>query len=262
MADPFDAALDLLRRLPPSRTSASVAALASLRPDLTEDLLESVDVPLATKRCRQTGRDFLCCDYNRDGDSWRSPWSNAFEPPLEGGAGGADGDGGVRPGERVRAMEVAANEAFEVYRELYYEGGVASCYFWDVEGGFAGCVLLKKGEIRGCASRRGLTQAVAPAGKTEGSWDSIHVFEVQDRARRAHYKLTSTVILNLGTDSEGLSEMDLSGNMVRQVEQDMPVEDDSSHVANIGRVSELAMSGLTDETVGRGYGAEDEESAA
>jgi capping protein beta len=79
---------------------------------------------------------------------------------------------------------------------------------------------------------------VAPAGKTEGSWDSIHVFEVQDRARRAHYKLTSTVILNLGTDSEGLSEMDLSGNMVRQVEQDMPVEDDASHVANIGRLVE------------------------
>jgi capping protein beta len=260
MADPFDAALDLLRRLPPSRTSASVSALAALRPDLAEDLLESVDVPLTARRCRQTGRDFLCCDYNRDGDSWRSPWSNAFEPPLEGGGGG-DGDGGVRPGERVRAMEVAANEAFEVYRELYYEGGVASCYFWDVEGGFAGCVLLKKGERLSCrwAEADG---AVAPAGKTEGSWDSIHVFEVQDRARRAHYKLTSTVILNLGTDSEGLSEMDLSGNMVRQVEQDMPVEDDNSHVANIGRVSGVPGEGLLTEAVGRGHGAEDEEPAA
>jgi capping protein beta len=31
--------------------------------------------------------------------------------------------------------------------------------------------------------------------------------------------------------------MDLSGNMVRQVEVDMPVEDESSHIANIGRVS-------------------------
>jgi len=76
------------------------------------------------------------------------------------------------------------------------------------------------------------------------------VFEVQDRARRAHYKLTSTVILNLGTASEGLSEMDLSGNMVRQVEQDMPVEDDNSHVANIGRLvedMELKMRNLLQE---------------
>ena len=62
------------------------------------------------------------------------------------------------------------------------------------------------------------------------------MFEAQDRARRAHYKLTSTVILNLGTDSENLGNMDLSGNMVRQIEVDLPVEDDCSHVANIGRV--------------------------
>jgi capping protein (actin filament) muscle Z-line, beta len=80
---------------------------------------------------------------------------------------------------------------------------------------------------------------VSPNSKQAGSWDSIHVFEAQDRARRAHYKLTSTVILNLGTDGESLGSMDLSGNMVRQVEVDLPVEDESSHVANIGRVSVL-----------------------
>lgn len=40
---------------------------------------------------------------------------------------------------------MAANEAFEVYRELYYEGGVGSTYFWDLDDGFAGVVLLKKG---------------------------------------------------------------------------------------------------------------------
>jgi capping protein beta len=52
----------------------------------------------------------------------------------------------------------------------------------------------------------------------------------------SHYKLTSTVILNLGTDTDVLGNMDLSGNMVRQVEQDMAVEDDNSHVINIGKV--------------------------
>ena len=49
------------------------------------------------------------------------------------------------PGERVRKMEVKANEAFDVYRELYYEGGVSSVYFWNLDDGFAGVVLLKKG---------------------------------------------------------------------------------------------------------------------
>jgi capping protein beta len=60
-------------------------------------------------------------------------------------------------------LEIAANEAFDTYREMYavslhltmnylilivtryYEGGVSSVYLWDLEdGGFAGVVLLKK----------------------------------------------------------------------------------------------------------------------
>lgn len=51
------------------------------------------------------------------------------------------------PSERVRKMEIRANEAFDVYRELYYEGGVSSVYFWNLDDGFAGVVLLKKGML-------------------------------------------------------------------------------------------------------------------
>jgi hypothetical protein len=43
-------------------------------------------------------------------------------------------------------MEVKANEAFDIYRELYYEGGVSSVYLWNLDDGFAGVVLLKKCE--------------------------------------------------------------------------------------------------------------------
>ena len=118
------------------------------------------------RRCKQTGRDYLLCDYNRDGDSYRSPWSNRFDPPLADDNDGshhsghsAVGLGGVGPGginegagegaipnERVRKMEIKANEAFDIYRELYYEGGVSSVYFWNLDDGFAGVVLLKKGK--------------------------------------------------------------------------------------------------------------------
>lgn len=111
-------------------------AIASVVPDLTEDLLSSVDQPLEIRRCPKSNRDYLLCDYNRDGDSYRSPWSNEFDPPL---------DDGTVPSERVRKLEVAANEAFDVYRELYYEGGAGSVYFWDLDDGFAGVILLKKG---------------------------------------------------------------------------------------------------------------------
>lgn len=54
----------------------------------------------------------------------------------------------------------------------------------------------------------------------------------------AHYKLTSTVILQLGSAAESLGSMNLSGNLTRQVEQDMPVENDASHVANVGKLVE------------------------
>ncbi|EKD19187.1 uncharacterized protein L3040_009371 [Drepanopeziza brunnea f. sp. 'multigermtubi'] len=242
--DQFDSALDLLRRLDPKHTSTHLNSLISLVPSLTEDLLSSVDQPLTIARCRKTGRDYLLCDYNRDGDSYRSPWSGEFESPLGGsGLGGVDSEGnndgageGAVPSERVRAMEVRANEAFDVYRELYYEGGVSSVYLWNLDDGFAGVVLLKK--------------VAAPSSKSEGSWDSIHVFEAVDRARTAHYKLTSTVILSLSTSTAELGDMDLSGNMTRQIESTLPVDDDVSHIANIGKLvedMELKMRNLLQE---------------
>jgi capping protein beta len=81
--------------------------------------------------------------------------------------------------------------------------------------------------------------AATPGTNTEGVWDSIHVFEAIERGRTTHYKLTSTVILSLSTNVEGtVGDMDLSGNMTRQVEQDLPVENDDSHIANVGRLVE------------------------
>lgn len=230
--DQFERALDLLRRLEPKHVTTHLNSIISLVPSLTEELLASVDQPLAIARCQKTGRDYLLCDYNRDGDSYRSPWSGEFENSLGGtGHGGIDDDGnnqgageGAVPSERVRKMEIKANEAFDVYRELYYEGGVSSVYFWNLDDGFAGVVLLKK--------------VATPAAKSQGTWDSIHVFEAVDRARTAHYRLTSTINLYLSTGSEILGDMDLSGNMTRHVETDLQVENDSSHIINIGKLVE------------------------
>lgn len=87
-------------------------------------------------------------------------------------------------------------------------------------------------------------------GSSEGVWDSIHVFEAIERGRSTHYKLTSTVILTLSSAGGNLGELDLSGNMTRQVEQDLPVENDDSHIANVGRLvedMELKMRNLLQE---------------
>ena len=108
MADPrLLASLDLMRRMPPSRMEASLegtrhaatrffsrgtphhgrvdaahrerlcvhwlpacAELVDLAPDLTDDLLNTVDQPLQTAKDAQANV-YLLCDYNRDGDSYR-----------------------------------------------------------------------------------------------------------------------------------------------------------------------------------------------
>ncbi|KAF9897367.1 hypothetical protein BX616_005726, partial [Lobosporangium transversale] len=144
-----------------------------------------------------------------------SPWSNKFTPPL------ADA---TYPSARLRKLEISANDAFDAYRELYFEGGVSSVYFWDLSPGFAGVVLIKK---VGDGARR-----------MKGAWDSIHVFEVQEKNRNSHYRLTSTVMLHMVTNKPDLGHMNLSGSMTRQAEQDYVVDDPSMHVANIGRMVE------------------------
>lgn len=45
------------------------------------------------------------------------------------------------PSERLRKLELDANNAFDRYRDMYFEGGVSSVYFWDLEHGFAGELL-------------------------------------------------------------------------------------------------------------------------
>ncbi|CAH1239354.1 CAPZB [Branchiostoma lanceolatum] len=213
----LDCALDLMRRLPPQQIEKNLSDLIDLVPNLCEDLLSSVDQPLKIARDKQIGKDYLLCDYNRDGDSYRSPWSNVYDPPLPDGA---------MPSERLRKLEIEANNAFEQYRDMYFEGGVSSVYLWDLDHGFAGVILIKKA---GDGSK-----------KIKGCWDSIHVIEVQEKSsgRSAHYKLTSTAMLWLQTNKQGSGTMNLGGSLTRQMESDSNVNESSPHIANIGKMVE------------------------
>jgi len=213
----LDCALDLMRRLPPQHIEKNLSDLIDLVPELCEDLLSSVDQPLKIARDKTHGKDYLLCDYNRDGDSYRSPWSNSYDPPL---------DDGAVPSDKLRKLEVDANNAFEQYREMYYEGGVSSVYLWDLDHGFAGVILIKKA---GDGSK-----------KIRGCWDSIHVVEVQEKSggRNAHYKLTSTAMLWLQTNKDSSGMMNLGGSLTRQTETDCSIGESTPHIVNIGRMVE------------------------
>jgi len=68
----LNSALNLMRRMPPSSVENSLAGLIELAPDLTDDLLNHVDQPLKVKKDTVKNQEFVLCDYNRDGDSFRS----------------------------------------------------------------------------------------------------------------------------------------------------------------------------------------------
>ena len=137
-ADVVNSCLNIMRRMPPSDIEINLSGLLNLLPELTDDLLQRVDQPLQIGIDEKNQRKYIKCDYNRDGDSYRSPWSNEFFPPI---------DDGFKPPDNLRELELQANQVFDAYRQLYFEGGVSSVYFWELdEQSFAGCFLVKKGK--------------------------------------------------------------------------------------------------------------------
>lgn len=165
------------------------------------------------------GRDFLCCDFNASDDApgaHRSPWSGQFfKAGAELGAAAVEVAGHTPLPDKLRRLEVEANEVWDAYRTLYYEGGVSSVYLWEGEGGleqgFAGAFLIKK--------EGGKRMSRSDA----GAWDAIHVVEVTEPAPggdgKATYTLTSTVMLYLRTSDKSGGDFSLAGHITRQAEK-------------------------------------------
>jgi len=214
-------ALNLTRRMPPSSIENSLAGLIELVPDLTDELLNHVDQPLKVRKDPKTNQEYILCDYNRDGDSFRSPWSNQYYPPL---------DDGFLPSDRVRKLEVECNKIFDVYRKQYFEGGYSSVYLFETEDsdgrGFGACFLIHKDVVD------------KSKGLEKGWWDSIHVFEVSahDKKTMFNYKLTTTVMVSMGLKDERTGLVDLSGSMTKQDERRLPVDEreGQTHIMNLG----------------------------
>jgi len=218
-----------MRRMAPSTIENSLAGLCELAPDLTDDLLNNVDQPLSIEQDSKASRKFISCDYNRDGDSFRSPWSNTYFPP-------ADGDA-LLPSKYLRGLEIDANKIFDIYRKMYFEqGSYSSVYFFSIEGcsdeskGFGACWLIHK-------------DVEAKEGSLKkGWWDSTHVFQVnQARGDNFEYKLTSTVMISMVMEDRTMGSSDLSGSMNKQRNETKAVkskEKEADHLINMGTMIE------------------------
>ena len=70
-------------------------------------------------------------------------------------------------------------------------------------------------------------------GAPTGAWDSIHVFEASERGRTAHYKLTSTVMLHLVTQSKTERE----GNEKVKGEESAATADENGFAPGTGSIT-------------------------
>lgn len=223
----LEAALDLMQRMPPAKIEHSLSGLLNLVPEETDDLLQRIDQPLQTEMDPENGKQFLLCDYNRDGDSYRSPWSNKYVAQE----GGDDIQDGLTPSEQLRSLEVLVNDIFALYVDQYYgKTALSSVYCWDLDDGdgFASCWLVKKS-----AEAAGYTKS--------GNWDSIHVMEAKKRPQGGNaytYRLTSTVMIQLDASGDKLGNVNLSGSLIRQAEKNLTAADNQGHLENMGGMIE------------------------
>ena len=200
---------------------------------------------------------YILSDHNRDGDSYRSPFSNTYSPPIS----DHDHDNGrneepFKPVRMLRELEIQANEVFDAYRQLYYgkdsqidgsncNSSVSSVYLWNKEGGsiqegFAGCFLIQKDLLEKNAN------ANEDEGRSQsGYWNSIHVVDVNVLSGgKAKYEVSTTVLLSIDLEvpldglSGGMNRIRIGGSLSKQVERILPVQSTSEHISNIGRIIE------------------------
>lgn len=136
MSSQVQAALELLKRLPPSPDSLS-SLLLFLTPAQQSALLSKASMSLQCVHDPDSDRDFLCCGFNQEGCSYRSPYSGRYYPPLE---------DGYEPSGALRRLEIRTNELFADYVNRYYGAALSSVYFSQSseKAGFSVCFAVRK----------------------------------------------------------------------------------------------------------------------
>ncbi|KAI7755741.1 hypothetical protein M8C21_019546 [Ambrosia artemisiifolia] len=166
----MEAAMGLMRRMPPKHTETALSALLSLLPDHSSDLLSQIDQPLQVLCDVDNAKEFILCEYNRDADSYRSPWSNKYHPPLE---------EGIYPSAELRKLEIEANEIFTVYHGSKYAHGKRGYLH---EGGWEAIHVIQVGpEVQGMAHYC-LTSTIMLSLTTNG--DTSGTFNLSGSIRR------------------------------------------------------------------------------
>ncbi len=197
----MESCIKIIRKLPVSQMEKNLTAISTLIYD-DDDVLNNFLQVVDNRHDVCEENNFIKSEHNRDGDSYRSPITNKYYPPIEDGR---------MPSKELRVLEEKLNKIFGLYTNAYYAStnsqGLCSCYCWDlgegVEDGFAVAVLI----------RHALD---GKSGIESGLWESSNVVDVTFSNGKCHYKLTTSILLKL-TFSQSCGKGNISGTIAEQV---------------------------------------------
>lgn len=216
MSELLKSGLALVRRMPPDQAEKNLAGLAHLIADdeLVDQIYQRADKPMEVEKCSATGNSFIKCEYNRDADSYRSPWSNQYQPMIE---------GANLPSASLRALETDCNTVFSEYVRLYYDEAISSVYLWETgANAYAASFLVKKD--------------VETASFQKGTWESTTLVSVtvNSAARKMEMSVTATVYLHIQMD-----DVNLCGSLSRQQTKSAPLNESGAAYAMISQVEAM-----------------------
>ena len=182
-----------------------------LSADPNENLKKNFINYLKVAVCPETGKNFLCCDFNEYRKAYRSPYTNQFVPKIDGLVEG------VLPSRSLREVEIRANAMLEDYKDSFYKGGTCSAYIKETsERSYSVCFAIKKNT-------------------NHGSTDVTHVIELlYDGHHKILFKLVTRLLVTVNAKGfkfqeslcknleEGLSRMEDSklelAHMLKMIE--------------------------------------------
>jgi capping protein beta len=219
-----EAARDIVRHSDPKDVEDRVYEVIKLNPAVTDDILAQVDIPLKVGTDAQ-GNQYVLCDYNRDGDSYRSPFTNAYLPAIPKPA--------LLPDD-LREIEAMANHGFRSYLRQYFDSGVLSVYCWECEEHAFGIGVFIKKDIAGTAE--GLNQLSG----TISCADICEVRPVSRKHRTYSYSLVSSAIVSVSWKCRLGTPVNLAGTVTDGTMAEGTARKGIDHLVTIGGIIEAS----------------------
>lgn len=219
---PFEAAHDLLRHVEPNRTEERLHQIYHINNSLIEDLCSTVDVPLQVAVDPETQQSYIKCDFNRDCDSYRSPYTNKYYPDLE---------DGIMPPESLRKIEIISQKGFETYKKLYFgDSAVLSVYAWEIDEKKFGIGVFVKKDV---------DSLLRDGSKIGGSISCSDVIEVGSEDDGLFlYDMVSTILLDCKLGTALNNPIELSGGIADHKSYYGKAVNELQHLINIGQIIE------------------------